>query len=216
MARIVFDLDGTLVDSAPDLHGIANALLALRGLQPVTLDQARSFIGQGVAVFVARLRAARGLPEAEQASLLAAFMARYDQAVTLTLPYPGVVEALTTLRAQGHALGLCTNKPMQPTLAVLGHLNLARHLTRIIAGDSLPVHKPDPAPLHAAFDMPGPGPNLYVGDSEVDAETAWRAEIPLLIFTQGYRVTPLADLPYRAAFDAFAELPALVRRQIEA
>ena len=183
MARIVFDLDGTLVDSAPDLQAVANTLLSQRGLTPITLDQTRSFIGQGVVVFVARLRAARNLPDSEQAPLLADFMARYEQAVTLTLIYPHVAETLANLQAAGHRLGLCTNKPLQPALALLRHLKLEHHFTKVVAGDSLPTHKPDPAPLLAAFDMGGTGPDLYVGDSEVDAETAQRAGVPLLLFT---------------------------------
>ncbi len=210
MARIVFDLDGTLVDSAPDLHAMANTMLARRNLAPVTLDQARGFIGQGVAVFVARLRAARGISDSAQAGLLAEYLALYDRAVTLTLPYPGVVKALADLRASGHVLGLCTNKPMRPSLALLRHLDMEGLFARIMAGDSMAVHKPDPAPLNAAFDMPGTGPNLYVGDSEVDVETAVRAGVPLLLFTEGYRVTPLAELTHRAAFGSYADLPALV------
>ena len=215
MARIVFDLDGTLVDSAPDLHAIADALLTPRSLDPVTLQETRSFIGRGVGVFITRLRAARGIAEGEQAILLQEFMGRYDQAVTLTQLYPGVAEALAALRTAGHVLGLCTNKPMRPTLALLRHLNMERQFTRIIAGDSLAVHKPDPAPLIAAFDMPGTEPDLYVGDSEVDAETASRAGVPFVIFTEGYRTTPLAQIAHLAAFDAFVDLPALVDRVLK-
>ena len=213
MARIVFDLDGTLVDSAPDLHAIANALLIPQGHAPITLDEARSYIGQGVAVFVAKMRAARGIPDTEQPVLLDAFMARYETAVDLTQLYPSVNAALVTLRQQGHRMGLCTNKPMGPTLALLRHMGLLGFFDKIIAGDSLPTRKPDPAPLHAAFDMGGRGPNLYVGDSEVDAETALAAGIPLLLFTQGYRATPVADLPHAAAFDDFSALPALIASQ---
>ncbi|MBC7739028.1 MAG: HAD-IA family hydrolase, partial [Candidatus Saccharibacteria bacterium] len=151
-----------------------------------------------------------GIADSEQASALAEFMSRYDDAVTLTLLYPNVAETLDQLRLDGHLLALCTNKPMRPTLALLRHLNLGQHFTKILAGDSLPVHKPDPAPLLAAFDMEGTGPDLYVGDSEVDAETARRANVPLLLFTEGYRSTPIADLTHRAAFSAFSDLPGLV------
>ncbi len=210
MARIVFDLDGTLVDSAPDLRGIANVLMAARGLDPITLDEARGFIGQGVAVFVQRLRAARSLPESEQKGLLAALLERYDDALTLTQPYPGVPACLVTLRNAGHAIGLCTNKPMRPTLILLRHLGLEPHFARIVAGDTLAVRKPDPAPLHAAFDMPTGGAAIYVGDSEVDAETAARGGVPFLLFTEGYRSTAIADLPHRAAFSDFDALPALI------
>ncbi|MGV6804817.1 MAG: phosphoglycolate phosphatase [Ruegeria sp.] len=210
MARIVFDLDGTLIDSAPDIHGIANALLAAEGKDPISLVQARDFIGNGASVFVARMRAARGMDDAEHDRLLSDFVARYDDAVTLTRPYPGVETALQQLSAQGHALGVCTNKPIRPCQAVLAHLGLDRFFQTVWGGDSLPVHKPDPAPLNAAFDALPPGPEIYVGDSGVDAETAQRALVPFLLFTEGYRKEPVAQLVHTAAFSDFSDLPGLV------
>lgn len=210
MARIVFDLDGTLIDSAPDIHGIANALLAAEGLAPITLEQTREFIGNGASVFVQRMRAARGIPDSAHDRILADFIAAYEDAVHLTVPYPGVPEALETLRAQGHALGICTNKPIGPTRAVLAHLGLDRFFATVWGGDSLPVHKPDPAPLRAALDALPPGPAIYVGDSEVDAETARRAQIRFLLFTEGYRKSPIATIRHAEAFDSFDRLPDLV------
>ena len=212
MARIVFDLDGTLIDSAPDIHAGANGILADEGLLPLTLDEARSFIGNGAAVFVARMRAARGVPDSEQARLHAEFTRRYETFVGLTVIYPGVVEALEALAAEGHGLGICTNKPLRPTRAVLAHLGLDRFFGAVFGGDSLPVHKPDPAPLHAAFEALGAGPALYVGDSEVDAETAQRAGAPFLLFTEGYRKSPVAEMPHDIAFASFTELPGGVAR----
>lgn len=212
MARIVFDLDGTLIDSAPDIHGIANGILAKEGLAEISLAEARDFIGNGAAVFVARMRAARSIPDTEHDRLLAEFIDRYDDAVTLTVPYPGVEAALGRLSDAGHALGVCTNKPIRPTLAVLAHLGLDRWFLTVWGGDSLPVHKPDPAPLHAAFDALGDGPVVYVGDSGVDAETAERAEVPFLLFTEGYRKVPVAEMPHDIAFSDFSELPDLVER----
>ncbi len=214
-ARIVFDLDGTLIDSVPDLQGIANALLREQGCAPITLAEARGFIGNGVKVFVQKMRRARDIPDSEQAPLHAAFMERYRGAVTLTRPYPGVVDALDTLVARGHALGICTNKPLEPTHAVLDHLGLARYFGCIYGGDSLPVHKPDPAPLTAAFAALGGGPELYVGDSEVDAETAVNADVPFLLFTEGYRKGPVVAMPHRLAFVEWTALPGLVTDLLE-
>ncbi len=211
MARIVFDLDGTLVDSAPDIRAVANALLAAEGLAPISLPETRAFVGRGLPTFVARMRAARGIAETEQARLLAGFLDRYGAAVTLTRPYPGVAPALDALLAQGHALGICTNKPLVPARALLAHLGLDSRFAVVIGGDSQPAHKPDPAPLHAAFAALGQGPRLYVGDSETDAETAERAGVPFLLFTEGYRHTPAGELPHLAAFAGFAALPDLVR-----
>ena len=212
----MFDLDGTLIDSAPDIHAGANVLLAEEGCEPLQPAETRSFIGRGVPVFIARMRAARGLPEAMQDPLVARFLARYDTAVGLTRPYPGVREALERLAGAGHRLGICTNKPIRPCRAVLAHLELDRFFETVWGGDSLPVRKPDPAPLDAAFEALGAGPRLYVGDSEVDAETAMRAGVPFLLFTEGYRQRPAAELPHAGAFDRFEALPALAAEHLAA
>lgn len=210
MARIVFDLDGTLVDSAPDLHALANALMREEGRPPITLDEARGFIGHGAPVFVERLCTARAVPRADRPRLLTAFLARYERAVHLTRPYAGVPQALNALVAAGHRLGLCTNKPLAATRALLCQLGLDGPFETVLGGDSLPLRKPDPAPLNAAFTALGTGPRLYVGDSEVDALTAHRAGVPFLLHTEGYRSQGVAELRPAAQFDAFADLPGLV------
>lgn len=216
MARIVFDLDGTLIDSAPDIHGIANAVLAQEGCELITLMQTRDFIGNGAAVFVAKMRAARGISDSEQARLLADFVARYDDAVELTQVYPGVFAALDALKAEGHSLGICTNKPIRPCRSVLVHLKMDHYFDTMWGGDSLPVHKPDPAPLHAAFEALGEGPQLYVGDSDVDAETGQRAKVPFLLYTEGYRKCAVDEMPHTVSFNDFADLPGLVQELLVA
>lgn len=210
MARIIFDLDGTLIDSAPDIHGIANGLLAKEGAEPITLEDARNFIGQGASVFVEKMRRARNIPDSEHPRLLADFIESYDDAVHLTRPYLGVVEALEALAFEGHAMGVCTNKPIRPTRAVLAHLGLDRFFSTTWGGDSLSVHKPDPAPLHAAFAALPEGQCIYVGDSEVDAETAERAGVPFLLFEGGYRKMPVEKLPHARSFGHFGDLPGIV------
>ena len=210
-ARIVFDLDGTLIDSAPDIQGLANGVLAAHGAQ-ITLAQTHEFIGNGVAVFITRMLTAVNLPEALQADMLPVFKTAYLTAVDQTHPYAGVREALDTLRSAGHIMGICTNKPLAPCMAVMDHLGLSPYFDTFWGGDSLAVHKPDPAPLHAAFSALGQGPCIYVGDSEVDAETAQRAGAPFLLFTEGYRKTPVHQIPHAAVFNDFAQLPALVMR----
>ncbi len=210
MARIVFDLDGTLIDSAPDIRLAANSALEGTGAASLTVAEARSFVGSGASVFVERMMKARGLPAGVHGDLLERFLTVYEGAVHQTQPYPGAVTALDALVADGHRLGLCTNKPIAPTRAVLAHLDLARHFETVFGGDSLPVRKPDPAPLHAALAPLGDGPAIFVGDSEVDAETADRAGVPCLIFTPGYRRVPLDALRHAGAFDHWDELPDLV------
>ena len=211
MARIVFDLDGTLIDSAPDIHGIANKVLEQEGCEGISLAQTHNFIGNGAAVFVTKMRDARGIGDGEQARLYADFVARYDDAVGLTLPYPGVLAALDMLRSSGHRLGICTNKPISPCRAVLVHLKMDHYFDTMWGGDSLAVHKPDPAPLHAAFAELGEGPQLYVGDSDVDAETGQRAGVPFLLYTEGYRKCAVEEMPHTVAFSDFADLPKLVQ-----
>lgn len=208
MANIVFDLDGTLIDSAPDLHGCANRILRAEGHAPITLDEARSFIGNGAGEFLRLMRLARGIPDRDHDRLMATFMEDYAKAVYLTRLMPGAVRALGDLKAQGHRLGLCTNKPKVPCLAVLDHLGLTKFFDVIIAGDSLPVRKPDPQPLFAACAALGAGEDIYVGDSGVDAETARQALIPFVLYTGGY--SHGEKLNATARFHDFADLPATI------
>ncbi|WP_114965175.1 phosphoglycolate phosphatase [Alkalilacustris brevis] len=208
---VVFDLDGTLIDSAPDLHAAANAVLKAEGLAPLTLAQARGFVGNGAPVFVQRMMAARGLPEAPElhARLLARFLEHYEAGVQLTRPYPGAIEALRSLQAAGFRLGLCTNKPFGPTQAVLAHLKLSGLFGTVVGGDSLPRRKPDPAPLHhalAALGADGGAAAFFVGDSEVDAECAHAAGVPFALFTEGYRKSPAESLRPALAFDDYTAL----------
>lgn len=214
MARIVFDLDGTLIDSAPDIQAVANGVLGAEGQQPITLEQTRKFIGNGAPTFVARMRAARDIPDSEQDRLLTAFKIGYVSAVELTEIYAGAIPALEALKAKGHRLGICTNKPFKPTQSVLAHLDMTRLFDVVIGGDSLPVHKPDPAMLHAALDQLGDGPVVYVGDSEVDAETAQNAGVPFLLFTQGYHKTDVASIPQTARFDSYSDFVELVEETL--
>ena len=214
MTAIVFDLDGTLIDSAPDIRAIANAVLKGVGADPITLEQTRSFIGNGAATFVARMIAEQGVAAdaAQQDRMLAEFKDRYNTAVENSALYPGVAAVLDQLRADGHILGLCTNKPLKPARFVLDHFGILDHFDAVLGGDSLPVNKPDPAPLLRTFEMLGAETenSLYVGDSEVDAETAARADVPFALFTLGYRKTAIEDLPHEVAFEHFNAVPVFV------
>lgn len=205
---VIFDLDGTLIDSAPDIHAAVNVTLKSQGLKPLTFDQTRSFIGRGVDHLWTEIAAVRGLHPSQRTALRAGFMSRYNTATSLTRVYPGVPEALGALIDAGYPLGLCTNKPMGPTRAVLDHFGLLHLFATIIAGDSLPQRKPDPAPLRSALDATG-GTGIFVGDSEIDAQTAQAAGVPFLLFTLGYRKAAIGALPHAAAFDNFMDLPAL-------
>lgn len=210
--RIVFDLDGTLIDSAADIQGIANEVLSGSGAAPISLDETRSFIGEGIQVFVARMRAARGIPDGEQNRMLKEVIARYDDAVTLTEMFPGVERALSSLAAT-HRLGICTNKLYRPCMAVLRHLGIDGYFSSVWGGDNPLGRKPDPAPLQAVFEELGDGPMVYVGDSEIDAETAERAGVPFLLFTEGYRKTAVQNIRHSVSFSDFGDLVALIDTQ---
>ena len=208
---LIFDLDGTLIDSAPDIHAAANRMLAGEGVEPLDLPTITSFIGNGLPKLVERVMAARGMDPVRHKMLTQITLDHYNaDATTLTRPYPGVPQALQALEAAGHRLALCTNKPEAPARAVLADLGLAGHFPVIVGGDTLAVNKPDPAPALACVEAMGGGAAAYVGDSEVDAETAQRAGLPFYLFTEGYRKSPVAALPHKAAFADFADLPALI------
>jgi len=212
MRPVIFDLDGTLIDSAPDIRAAVNRMLVAEGCDPLDLPTVISFIGNGLPRLVARAMAARAIPDSERARLTAITKAHYDAApAVLTRPYPGVPDMLATLNARGYPLGLCTNKPEDSARALLDDMGLAHHFDAIIGGDRLPVPKPDPAMLHACVaELGHPGSAVLVGDSEVDAATAHAAGVPFLLFTRGYRKSPPEALNPAATFDDHATLPALV------
>lgn len=211
---VVFDLDGTLIDSAPDIQAAANFVLAENDIPSLTLEQIRSFIGGGVDLLWSKIITATGLELEDHARLVASFLPLYQNATALTGLYPGVREALGLLAERGHPLGLCTNKPLAPTRTVLEHLGITDILSMVIGGDSLPQKKPDPAPLLAAFAGLGAHPErpsgIYVGDSEYDATAAAAIPVPFVIFSRGYRQTAIEALPHARSFDHFNELPALI------
>jgi len=217
LRAVVFDLDGTLIDSVQAIAGIGDRLLAELGLPPLTLEEARSYIGNGAAKFVERALSARGqaVDKAALAPHVARFQLFYAEApASANVPFPGVERALRELRSSGVALGLCTNKPAAPTHNVIEGLGWSDLFAAVVTGDTLGVHKPDPAPLRHCAELLGADTTAsnyaYVGDSEVDAATAEAARVPFFLFTEGYRKTPVEQLPHRVLFSDFARLPELL------
>ncbi|MBE0453518.1 MAG: phosphoglycolate phosphatase [Roseovarius sp.] len=208
---IVFDLDGTLVDSAPDIAAAANRVLSEMDHAPLPVPLLTSFIGHGIPRLVGRVIEHLTLDPAQHKAMTTRMLAHYtERPADLTRPYPGVVAALEALRDTGHVMGVCTNKYRGLSVQVLDALGLSAFFEVVIGGDCLPQKKPDPAPLRAAFAALDATPLLYVGDSEVDAETAHAIALPFGLHTGGYRSTPVEDLPHSFAFDHFSSLSGLV------
>ncbi|MBX2855108.1 MAG: phosphoglycolate phosphatase [Rhodobacteraceae bacterium] len=209
---LIFDLDGTLIDSAPVIMMVANRLFEELRIKPLDLAETKSFVGSGAAALLEQSLASRGV---ETPAIVDAAFPRFEKFYVEfnpleNKPYPGVEAALRALVAEGFALGLCTNKPTPPTKAVVEALGWDDLFGAVICGDTLKVRKPDPEPLRTAFAELKRSNLIFIGDSEIDAETAQAAEAPLLLFTEGYRKSPVEALPHRAAFSDWTAFPALV------
>lgn len=195
MTRLaVFDLDGTLVDSAPDLHAALDRLMAARGLPGFTRGEVVAMVGDGAKVLVQRALAARGQPFDEAA--LESFLADYTaNAAIETRPFPGIPEVLGTLQAEGWRLAVCTNKPEAATRELLGSLGLLDRLAALGCGDSFPVRKPDPGHLLATIAAAGgtPSTTVMIGDHHNDIAAARGAGVPCLFVGWGYGPLAMAE-----------------------
>lgn len=212
MLPVVFDLDGTLIDSLPNVTDAVNGLLAEERLPALSPDVVINFVGLGERVLLDRLIAATDLSAADYDVLMVRFIEHYKRAAADTRVFPGVASALEALKSDGVPLALCTNKPRAPLIPTLAAAGLTDAFDVVVAGDDLEKRKPDPTPLLFIMSKLGAESCVYVGDSEVDAETARRAGVPFLFYTEGICAVPIADIPHDAAFGAFSELPELVRR----
>ncbi len=189
---VMIDLDGTLIDTVPDLAGAANRMLADMGRPAWDMTCYRAWIGNGVPRFVKR--ALTGDMQAEPDSkpfeyALALFRRHYGASVSvLSHPYPGAVEALERLKAQGFSLACITNKAEAFTLPLLKNLDLYKYFQLVLSGDSLPKQKPDPLPLWHACEHFGidSAHGVLVGDSSNDVQAARAAGMPVICVTYGY------------------------------
>ena len=208
---IVFDLDGTLVDSAADLHAAVNRLLALRGLGAVASAQVKRMIGDGTRRLVQRAFGAAG-QKLDGEALDAAereFVDIYMEApARLTRPYDGVPDTLRCLQARGLRMGVCTNKPARATGTILEQLGLARFFTGVSGGNSAPVRKPDPGHVRDALARIGaePATALMVGDNEHDVHAGHAAGLRTVAVTYGYARHPYPDLGADWLIDRFSDL----------
>ncbi|QHQ34292.1 HAD-IA family hydrolase [Algicella marina] len=211
MARLIFDLDGTLVHSLPALCHAGNNLLAEIGRSPVTEAEYAAFVGRGMRAQVQDLLSATGGIPSEGVELhLRRFLDLYAaDPVSGCTAFPGVLDTLAQL-SLGHAIGIATQKLEAPAWHLLNATGIGKFVTALTGGDTLDVLKPDPAMLLHTADRMGAGPILFIGDSEVDRATADNAGVPFLLYEGGYRKASVAALAPDASFSHYDILPGLV------
>ncbi len=210
---VVFDLDGTLVDTAADIHAVLAELFAEAGFAAPPLPAMRNMLGDGAQVLIERALAAVG-QSADPGPLHRRFVDRYAACpYRHSAPYDGAVELLAALRRDGWRLGLCTNKPQAPTLGLLEALDLTAAFGSVIGGDHLPrIRKPDPRHLAAVLgelEVP-PSRAVMVGDSRNDLLTARALAVPCVLVAFGYTPVPARDLGADTVVDSLRELPAVL------
>ena len=213
---IAFDLDGTLVDTAPDLMGSLNTVLAEEGLPPFPVAAARHLVGHGVRALVERgfSEAGESLDEARIPALVDRFTVIYRSRIALeSRPFDGVDAALDRLASAGARLAVCTNKRTALALALMDALDLTARFAAVVGGDQV-AQKPDPRVLLFTIERAGGAPDrtLYVGDSMVDHATARAAKVPVVGVSFGYSDPPLRAEDFDALIDRFAELPDVAER----
>ena len=213
LPAVIFDLDGTLIDSAPDVAAALNRLLAREGRPQVTLTQVQSFVGEGPGALIERAFAATGAPATAAAlpELIAAYVAFYRAApADHTVVFDGVRAVLAELAGRT-PLGLCTNKPDVMVRPVLEALGLAEHFAALVGGD-YPRRKPDGEHLRETLRRMGVEgrPAVMVGDSPTDVAAARDAGLPVLVVDFGYSRVPVSELGADRVLSRFTDLPALL------
>ena len=213
-ATIVFDLDGTLVDTAPDLCAALNHALGVLGRPPVPAEDLRHMVGHGARKLLENGLAATGTvsPELIEAGF-APFLAYYaDHIADGSRPFDGVETALDALAVAGCRLAICTNKPVRMSQALVTALDWDGRFVANLGFDSVPKPKPDPNHLFATITAAGgdPGDTIFIGDSITDTTTALKAGIPVIAVTFGFSDRPAVEFGANRLIDHYNELlPAL-------
>ncbi len=217
-AVVVFDLDGTLINTAPDLTDALNYMLGWLGREPVPAAKVIEMVGRGMRNLVERgLRATGSAPPALLEKALQVFLEYYEAHIAdATRPYDGAETALDLLRVRGAQLAICTNKPENLTRKLLAAFGWTERFDSVVGGDTLAVRKPDAAPLREAIQRAGGGRAVLVGDSITDVLTAKAAGLPCLVVTFGFRDRPGEALGATGLIDRFDQLvPALEKLKAE-
>jgi phosphoglycolate phosphatase len=214
-ATIVFDLDGTLIDTAPDLIDTLNIVFAREGLPPVPYETARTLIGGGARAMIVRGLEAEGrtVVPAELERLFQDFLAHYSEHIAdRSRPFPGLTDALDALAANGSRLAVCTNKLEHLSVLLLKQLGLAHRFAVICGQDTFGVQKPDPEVLRRTIAAAGGTLRnaIMIGDSLTDIRTARAADVPVIAVDFGYTDRPLSELGPDRIISRFTDLPLAV------
>lgn len=210
---VVFDLDGTLVDTAPDLTNALNHVLKQEGLENVDREEVRRLVGRGARVLIERGLNSHKKEASEERldELLEMFLNYYGRNICRRSRfYPGAKRIMDELLSAGTILAVCTNKPQEMSDELFRRLKTTHRFRAVVGAGSVPAHKPDPIHLHAAIARAGgkPESSVLIGDSEVDVATAKAAGIPVIAVSFGYSETPASELGADAVIDDLGELPA--------
>ena len=212
---IAFDLDGTLVETAPDLVGTLNRVLAEQGLAPVPFEAARNMVGHGAKALIERGYAATGLALSPELSpvLFERFITLYrDHIADSSRPFDGCVETLEALTAAGATLVVCTNKRTDLSVALLDALDMTWRFAAVVGADAAPAPKPDGRHVLFAIEEADGDPDMaiMIGDSATDVNAARNAGVPVVAMSFGYTPIPARDLGADGVLDRFDELPAWI------
>ena len=215
---VIFDLDGTLVDSAPDLMLATNHVLAQLERRPISMQEVRSFVGHGARALIARGAAATGntIDEKTLSYYHAEFLRFYEKNISVkSVPFPGVIDLLERCATDGLKMGVCTNKYEGLSVRLLQALDMKKYFGAVVGADTVKIPKPDPAPyLETVKRLGVPAENsLLVGDSETDILTARAAGVPVIGVTFGYTQMPVATYNPDYLVSHFDEIWDIIQRQ---
>lgn len=212
---LIFDLDGTLVETAPDLAAALNVAMAAEGLAPIPLDQVRSLVGAGVRALIERGLKVNGasVSPARLDALQKVFLDHYGAHIAdLSRPYPGLIAGLERLRGEGWRFAVATNKLEAYARQLIDELDMNHWFVAITGGDTFPFKKPDGRHLAETVRLAGGGPAIMVGDSATDVNAARDAGLPVIGVSFGYTDVPMKDLNPDVLIDHFDAFHAAVTR----
>ena len=217
---LIFDLDGTLADTSPDLLGATNAVLAARGRPRLNLDHLRHMVGFGAVALITQAMEASGAPvtEGDLPPLIEIFLNHYRGHIADgTRLFPQVAETLAALKQQGARLGILTNKPQELTDLLLPRLGLEQLFSAVYRAGRKPYTKPDPRIFHdvvaelSGTGVAGGGPSVMIGDSITDLTTARAAGATCILMSYGFTPVPARELGADLVLDEFRQLPDALR-----